>query len=90
METTLIILQIIFYAVASLAIIAFFCFIAIAAYRIIKILNKLQIIAAQAQEVSGEAKQKIEEIIENLSLLPIVSFFIKKQKKSRKNKQQTK
>ena len=84
METTLIILQIIFYFVSSLAIIVFFIVMVAAAYRIIKILDTLQIIALQAQEVSEETKQKIEEIIENLSLMPILSFFIKKQKKSRK------
>jgi hypothetical protein len=78
METTLIILQIIFYSVTSLATIVLFFFMILAGYRLIKILKTLQAVARDINEVSGEAKEKIESIIENLSLLPIISFFIKK------------
>jgi len=77
-ETTLTILQIIFYSVTSLAIIVMFFFMVAGAYRLIKILKTLQTIARDVHEVSDEAKEKIEEIIEKLSLLPIISFFIKK------------
>jgi hypothetical protein len=78
MENTLTILQIIFYAVFSLAAIVFFFFMIVGAYRVIKILKTLQVIANDVRTVSDDAKQKIEDIIEKFSLLPIISFFIKK------------
>jgi hypothetical protein len=78
MENILTILQIIFYAVFSLATIVLFFFMVTAAYRLIKILKTLQTIARDVQEVSDGAKEKIEDIIEKFSILPIISFFIKK------------
>ncbi len=90
MENTLTILQIIFYSVSSLAIIVLFFFMATAGYRLIKILKTLQIIARDVHDISDEAKEKIEEIIEKLSLLPMLSFFIKKAKGGRSPKRKTK
>ena len=86
MENTLIILQIIFYSVSSLAIIAFFVFIAIVAYRVIKILKALQIIVRDVQDVSEEAKERIKDISEKLSLLPVFSFFMKQAKRGGSSK----
>jgi hypothetical protein len=86
METTLIILQIIFYAVFSLAAIVLFFFMIIGAYRVIKILKNLQAIAEDVRDVSDDAKERIEDIIEKLSLMPIISFFIKKAEGTKKSK----
>jgi len=89
MQSALVVLQIIFYSVASLAIIVLFLFVAIAGYRLIKILKELQAVARDVRNISDEAKEKIEDIIEKLSLLPILSFFIKKRKKSGNPKRKT-
>jgi hypothetical protein len=80
MENALTISQLIFYSISSLTIIVLFFFLVVGAYRVTKILKTLQAIARDIHDVSDEAKEKIEEIIEKLSLLPILSFFIKKAK----------
>jgi hypothetical protein len=78
METALIISQIVFYSVFSLTIIAFFVLMVSAGYRIVRILKVLEQIATDVHDLSDEAKARIKDISEKLSLLPIISFFVKK------------
>ena len=80
MEKALVISQIIFYSIYSLAGIVLFFFVIMAAYRLSKILKILQAIAKDVHDVSDQAKARIKDISEKLSLLPILSFFMKKAK----------
>ncbi len=86
MEDILVVSQIIFFSVSSLAIIVFSFFMAIAFWRTIRILKTLHAIARDIHEVSDEAKERIEEITEKLSMLPILSFFISKSKRKKNSK----
>jgi hypothetical protein len=95
METALTISQIIFFSVFSLVIITFFIIMVSAGYRINRILRKLEEIARDVHDLSDEARARIKDISEKLSLLPIISFFAKKagakrntRKKVDKNKTQ--
>jgi len=86
MESALAISQIVFYWVFSLTIIILLSFRIIIMYRLVKILKTLQAIAGDIRDVSDEAKERIKEISEKLSLLPIFSFFMKKEKEKGSSK----
>jgi len=92
METILMIAQTVFYLVSSLAIIVVGILLAIATYHLVNIVRELEAISRNLHNMSDEAQERLKDIIEKLSVLPILSFLIKKTKspKSRKNKQETK
>jgi flagellar motor component MotA len=80
MENILIISQIIFYSVFSLAIIVLGFLMAVVTYHLVNIVKELEKISRDLHEASGEAKEKINDIIERLSSLPILSFLLNKTK----------
>ncbi len=84
METALIIAQTVFYSVFSLAIIVVGILLAIATYHLVNIVRELEAISRNLHNMSDEAQEKIKDIIEKLSVLPILSFLIKKAKTKEK------
>jgi len=80
MENILTISQIIFYSVFSLAIIVLGFLTAIISYHLVNIVKELEAISKELHDASGEAKEKIKDIIEKLSSLPILSFLLNKKK----------
>jgi flagellar motor component MotA len=80
MENILTISQIIFYSVFSLAIIVLGFLMAIIAYHLVNIVKELEAISKELHDASGEAKEKIKDIVEKLSSLPILSFLLNKTK----------
>lgn len=81
MENILTISQIIFYSVFSLAIIVLGFLTAIIAYHLVNIVKELEIISKELHGASGEATEKIKDIIERLSSLPVLSFLLNKKTK---------
>ncbi|MHB0978348.1 MAG: hypothetical protein ACYC1K_03060 [Minisyncoccota bacterium] len=75
METTFILSQIIFYFVASVAIIAIGIFFSIAIYHLAHIIKELRSITHDFHNLTAGAKERISNIIERLSSLPILSFL---------------
>lgn len=73
--------QTLYYFVVSISIIVFGALSLIITYRFVCIAKHLQHISDNIDGVSGELKESIEEIIENLSSLPIFSLFLKKNSK---------
>ncbi|MCX6761064.1 MAG: hypothetical protein NTZ84_03125 [Candidatus Nealsonbacteria bacterium] len=86
MENILIISQIIFYSVFSLAIIVLGFLTAVVAYHLVSIVKELEVISKDLHDASGEAKEKIKDIIERLSSLPVLSFLLNKKKKKEEPK----
>lgn len=87
METTLILSQIIFYFVVSGAIIAVGIFFSIAMYHFVHIIKGLQAIIHDFHDLTEGAREKISEILERLSRLPVLSFLLKQtnDKKTKKH-----
>jgi len=86
MENILIISQIIFYSVFSLAIIVLGFLMAVVAYHLVHIVKELEEISKELHDASGEAKEKIKEIVERLSSLPVLSFLLNKTKEQSKKR----
>jgi len=80
METALIFSQIVFNLVVSIVIIALGILMAIVAYHLIKIAKELEQISHNFHETADEAGERIKEILEKLSNLPILSYFLKHNK----------
>lgn len=76
---TLIVAQTIFYLSVSLAIIALGVLSAIATYYIIHIARHLNNLSNNLDNTSEEIKENVREIIERLSQLPFLSFFLKRE-----------
>ena len=88
---TLISVQIIFYIVASIAIISLGILLSIAAYQLIYLTKNLRSISENINNVSAEVKEKISAVFEKLSNLPFLSFFSSKSgKKKHKTESKTK
>lgn len=86
--------EILFNLTASFAIIAVGVLLAFVAYHLMHITKKLRHISDNLSDISDDTKDAIEEIIEKLSNLPILSFFMKgegrnKDGKESKNKGRT-
>ena len=77
---TLILSQTIFYISASLAIIILGILFAITTYHIICIARHLNKIANNIDEATDTMKENIKEIIEKLSVLPIISYLFNKKR----------
>lgn len=82
----LIFAQTLYYLVASFAIIAISALFVIIMYHLIHIAKHLRNIADNLEDTSSDLKKRIEEIIERLSELPILSFFLKRDKKRNSDK----
>jgi hypothetical protein len=74
----LIFAQTLYYLVVSLAIIVLGALFTIITYHLIYITKHLRHISDNLDDTSGELKKRIEEVIERLASLPILSFFLKK------------
>ena len=72
--------QTFYYIVASLAIVVLGMLLSIMAYHIIHITKHLRNISDNLDDTSGELKKRIEEVIERLSSLPILSYFLRRDK----------
>lgn len=81
----LIIAETVFYIVVSLAIIALGLFLTIMAYEIVKIAKNLRAISDNLSSISKDTEAKIREIIQKLSDLPILSFFMNKEPRKAAN-----
>ena len=80
----LIIAQTAFYAVFSLAILTLSILLAAALYYLLGIAKHLRKIAENADAVSGDARDKLQELLDALTRLPIISFLFN-DKRSRDN-----
>ena len=86
METALLIGQILFYFTVSVAIIVGGVFFAIIAYYLMKTARNLEALSKNLHAASEEALERINEVIDRLSDLPGVSFFLRR-KVSRREKE---
>lgn len=73
--------QTLFYFVASIAIIVLGVLLAISTYNLIYITKHLRNISDRLDDATEEIRTRIEEIVEKLSSLPILSYFLKKERK---------
>jgi len=92
METALLIGQIIFYFTVSLAIIIVGILFSVVAYYLIRAAKNLDALSKNLHTASKDAIQGINDIIDRLSDLPGLSYFLRKrprdteEKGSKKNK----
>lgn len=70
--------QTLYYLVASFAIITLTALCMIIAYHLIHIAKNLRHISENIDDTSSDLKKRIEEVVERLSSLPILSYFLKK------------
>jgi len=78
METTLIVAEIIFYLTVSAGIIAIGVLCAIVAYYLIGIARELEELSQNLNHATAEAGERINDIIDRLSDLPFLSYFLKR------------
>lgn len=80
MIATLIFAQTLFYFTVSFAIIAVGVFCAVVAYHLIRITRELEGLSRNLNQASSEAGERINDIIDRLSDLPMLSYFLKKRR----------
>lgn len=78
METTLILSEIVFNITMSVAVIVLGVLCVIVAYHLIRIARELEELSHNLNRASSEAGERINDIIDRLSDLPILSYFLKK------------
>ncbi len=78
MENALILGQTIFYFAVSIAVIAIGILIFLVIYHFMRMIQELEKISRNIRETSDEVKEDIRDVVENLSGLPILSYFLKK------------
>ena len=76
METTLIFSQILFNFVISTAIVVVGIFFSIMIYHLICITRELKVITHDIHNFTDETRENIDDVIERLRELPILSFFL--------------
>ena len=86
MEITLMFSEIFFYFTASAAIIFVGIFFMVFAYRIIRITKELEKISSNLNHASSEVYEWISDIIDRLSNIPILSYFLEKRSTKQKYK----
>jgi len=86
METVLILAQIVFYSTVSVAIIVIGALCAIVTYHLIHIAKELEKLSHNLNHASVEASERINDIIDRLSNLPILSYFLKKRSETHNGK----
>lgn len=79
MLEALIFAQTVFYLAVSLAIIVIGVLCAIAAYHLVRITKELEEISRNLRSASSAAGERINDIIDRLSDLPVLSYFLRKQ-----------
>lgn len=83
MQTALILSQIIFYFTVSIALILSGVLLSMAMYHLMRIAKELEKMTRDFHEMTAEAQEKIRDLIDRLSDLPILSFFLKQKRSSR-------
>ena len=78
MENALMLSQTIFFSIFSLVLLAFFAFLVLSAFLMVKIFREVQGAVRKVRELSEETKQKMREISNKFYFLSIVDFFISK------------
>ncbi|HUX35930.1 MAG TPA: hypothetical protein VMV71_02755 [Candidatus Paceibacterota bacterium] len=86
METALIFSETVFYLTVSVAIIIIGALCAIVAYHLIRITRELEELSGNLNDASSEAGERINEIIDRLSGLPVLSYFLKKRSPEHRSK----
>ncbi len=86
METALILAETVFYFTVSVAIITIGALSAVVTYHLIHIAKELEELSGNLNAASGEAGERINDIIDRLSELPILSYFLKKRSVVRNGK----
>lgn len=74
----LIFAQTLYYLIVSLAIIVLGVLFTIIMYNLVYITKHLRHISDNLDDTSDELKKRIEEVVERLSSLPILSYFLKR------------
>ena len=77
----LIIAQTVFFATFSLVIIVVGILLGIVIYYLVKIARHINKISENVEHASAEIADRIEDVIEKLQALPLVSLFFKKSKR---------
>lgn len=70
--------QTLFYFVISASIIVCAVLLAVVAIHLIHIVKKLEQISRNLHDASDEAKQRMREVMDRLSEVPFLSFFMKR------------
>ncbi len=78
METVLIVSQIFFYFSVSLAIVVIGVLCIITLFHLVRITKELERISRDFRNASGDVLERIRDIVEMLSELPILSFLLKR------------
>ncbi len=76
----LIFAQTLYYFVVSFAIIVLGALFAIITYHLVYVTKHLRHISDNLDDTSDELKKRIEEVVERLSSLPILSYFLRRDK----------
>ena len=82
--------EIVFYFTVSVAIIVIGILCSIVTYHLIHIARELEKLSSNLSQASSEAGEKINDIIDRLSDLPIFSYFLRKRSPARNRKDQEK
>ena len=80
---TLVFSQILFYFSVSITVIILGLMMGVVVYRVIKIAKSLQQISENIEDASDDLGERLEDVLHNLSTLPILSFFFKNKKRGR-------
>ena len=80
-ENALILSQTIFYFSASVAIIVIGIIFSVGTYHLTVIVKELEAITRDIHDFTGDAEERIRDILERLSHVPLLSFFLKRKKR---------
>jgi len=86
MEVALVFAETVFYSTVSLAIITIGTFCVIVMYHLIRIVRELEEFSRNLKSASSDAGERINDIIDGISDLPILSYFLKKRSVLRERK----
>lgn len=86
MEAVLIVAETIFYFTVSLAIIVIGILVAMVTYHVIHIARELEGLSRNLHNASSEAGERINDIIDRLSDVPFLSYFLKRYPPAHKEK----
>lgn len=81
MDTIFIISQTVFYFTVSIAIIVVGIIFSLIMYHVMKIVREIEVMVKNLHNVTDEALERIDEMIERLSALPLLSLFLKKKRR---------
>jgi len=79
-ETVLIVSETVFYLTVSLVIIVSGTLFAFVAYHLINIAKELAELSRNLNDAASDAGERINEIIDRLSDLPVLSYFLKERR----------